>query len=220
MASPSFEPGRPSTTEILLSRLLEKTLRRSQALDTESLCLIAAQKVWSVRADVHVLSHDGNLVDASCIAVLAALQHFRRCDTSIEGETVTVYTPAERAMVPLSILHQPFCVTFASFHPATQNMVAGHRLEVEAEEVVLLDPTLLEEKLSDGQVTISLNRHQEICQIAKGGGAPIDALTLLNCAMVAGERAKVLDTLVKEKLKEDEARRSAGKEQLSAANER
>jgi exosome complex RNA-binding protein Rrp42 (RNase PH superfamily) len=25
--------------------------------------------VWSIRADVHVLSHDGNLVDASSIAV-------------------------------------------------------------------------------------------------------------------------------------------------------
>ena len=69
MTSPIFETNRPSQTELLLSRLLEKTIRRSQALDTESLCLIAGQKVWSIRADVHVLSHDGNLVDASSIAV-------------------------------------------------------------------------------------------------------------------------------------------------------
>ena len=69
MTSPIFEPNRPSETELLLSRLLEKTIRRSQALDTESLCLIAGQKVWSIRADVHILSHDGNLVDASSIAV-------------------------------------------------------------------------------------------------------------------------------------------------------
>ena len=219
MASPSFESGRSGSQEVSLSRLLEKTLRRSQALDTESLCLIAAQKVWSIRADVHVLSHDGNLVDASCIAVLAALQHFKRNDTSIEGESVTVYTPAERAPVPLSILHQPFCVTFASFHPAVQG-TSSHRAEAEEEELVLLDPTALEEKLADGSVTISLNRHQEVCQIAKSGGVPIDALTLLNCAMVAAERVKALDKLVKEKLKEDESKRSAGKELLSAANAR
>lgn len=85
---------------------------------------------------------------------------------------------------------------------------------------MLLDPTALEEKLADGSVTISLNRHQEICQIAKGGGVPIDALELLNCAIVAGERVKALDKLVKEKLKEDEDRRSTGKELLSAANAR
>ncbi|RQM06054.1 hypothetical protein DH86_00002378, partial [Scytalidium sp. 3C] len=86
MTSPAFEPSRPTEVELLLSRLLEKTIRRSSAIDTESLCLLAGQKVWSVRADVHVLSHDGNLIDASCIAVIAALQHFRKPDTSIEGE--------------------------------------------------------------------------------------------------------------------------------------
>ncbi len=158
-------------------------------------------------------------MDASCIAVLAALQHFKRNDTSIEGEAVTVYTPAERAPVPLSILHQPFCVTFASFHPAIATGT-GHAAERDDEEIVMLDPTALEEKLADGTLTISMNRHQEICQIAKGGGVPIDALTLLNCAMVAGERVKSLDKMVKEKLKEDESRRSAGKELLSAANAR
>ena len=100
---------------MLLSRLLEKTVRRSSALDTESLCLIAGQKCWSVRVDLHVLSHDGNLVDASCLAVVAALRHFRKPDTSMDGEALTVYTPAEREPVPLSWLHSPLCVTFSFF---------------------------------------------------------------------------------------------------------
>ncbi|CRK20182.1 hypothetical protein BN1708_017786, partial [Verticillium longisporum] len=75
MASPHFEPGKPTDTEMLLSRLLEKTIRRSGALDMESLCLVAGAKVWSVRADVHVVSHDGNIVDAACLAAVAALRH-------------------------------------------------------------------------------------------------------------------------------------------------
>ncbi|KAK6843065.1 hypothetical protein PG987_003925 [Apiospora arundinis] len=94
MASPAFEVNRPTETEVLLSRLLEKTVRRSNALDTESLCLVAGQKCWSIRVDLHVLSHDGNLIDASCLAVVAALRHFRKPDTSMEGDTLTVYTPA------------------------------------------------------------------------------------------------------------------------------
>jgi len=214
MASPAFEPGRPTTSEILLSRLLEKTLRRSQALDTESLCLLAAQKVWSVRADVHVLSLDGNLIDAACLAVLAALQHFRRPDASVAGEGVTVYAAAERAPVPLSLLHFPFCVSFSTYAGA-----AGGDGD---EEIVLLDAGAAEEALRDGSVTVSMNRHGEVCQIAKLGGKPVDALTLLNCAMVAAERAKELDELVKRRLKEDAARRDEGgvSKELSAENAR
>jgi exosome complex component RRP45 len=194
MASPAFEVGRPTETEILLSRLLEKSLRRSSAIDTESLCLIAAQKVWSIRADVHILSCDGNLIDASCIAVLSALQHFRKPYVSIEGETVTVYTLAEREPVPLSLLHFPFCVTFSFYTGAT-------------EEIVLLDATLQEEQLRESSVTVSLNRHGEICQIAKLGGRAIDARLLLHCTNLALVRVKELSAFVAKRLKEEDKKR-------------
>jgi exosome complex component RRP45 len=209
MASPAFEVGRPTETEILLSRLLEKTLRRSSALDTESLCLIAAQKVWSVRADVHVLSHDGSLIDTSCIAVIAALQHFRKPDVSIEGDDVTVYTIAEREPVPLSLLHFPFCVTFSFYTGGGQ-------------EVVLLDPTLQEEHLREGSITMSLNSHGEICQIAKLGGLPIDAVILLQCANLALVKIKDISAVVNKRLKEDYERRNKGwlMTELSAENAR
>jgi exosome complex component RRP45 len=209
MASPAFEVNRPTETEILLSRLLEKTLRRSSALDTESLCLIAAQKVWSVRADVHILSYDGNLIDASCIAVVAALQHFRKPDVSVEGGIVTVYTIAEREPVPLSLLHFPFCVTF-SFYGGSDH------------EIVLLDTTLQEEQLREGSMTISLNRHGEICQIAKLGGVPIDAVVLLQCTSLALVKVKELSALVTKRLDEDAKRRDKGglMAELSAENAR
>lgn len=209
MSSPAFDVGRPSETEILLSRLLEKTIRRSSALDTESLCLIAAQKVWSVRADVHILSYDGSLIDTSCIAVITALQHFRRPDVSIEGEAVTVYTLSEREPVSLSLLHFPVCVTF-SFYPG------GGR------EVVLLDPTLQEEHLREGSITMSLNSHGEICQIAKLGGLPIDAVILLQCANLALVKIKDISAVINKRLKEDYKRRGTGglAAELSAENAR
>jgi len=171
--------------------------------------MIAAQKVWSIRADVHVLSSDGNLIDASCIAVIAALQHFRKPDVSIEGETVTVYTLAEREPVPLSLLHSPFCVTFSTY--------AGG-----AEEIVLLDATLLEEQLRQGSVTISMNRHGEICQVAKLGGNPIDAVSLLQCANVALVKIKEISAIVTTRLAEEARRRDMGglMAELRAENER
>ncbi|KIH94404.1 exosome complex component RRP45 [Sporothrix brasiliensis 5110] len=208
MASPAFEAGRPSETEVLLSRVLEKTLRRSGALDTESLCLSAGQKCWSVRVDVHVLSHDGNLVDASCLAVVAALRHFRKPETSMESGVLTVYTPAEREPVPLSWLHSPFCVTFSYFG--------------EEAEVALLDGTLLEEQTRVGSCTISLNRHGEICQIAKLGGTPVEAVSLLKLTQVALQKAREFSTIVDKALAGDAKRRDKGGliAELSAENER
>ncbi|KAG7290643.1 hypothetical protein NEMBOFW57_000646 [Staphylotrichum longicolle] len=208
MASPAFEVNRPTETEVLLSRLLEKTVRRSGALDTESLCLVAGQKCWSVRVDVHVLSHDGNLIDASCLAVVAALRHFRKPDTSMEGGVLTVYTPAEREPVPLSWLHSPFCVTWSFFG--------------EEADIALLDATWMEEQVRVGSCTVSLNKHGEICQIAKLGGTPVDAVVLLQCTSVALAKVKEFSELLDKRLAEDLKRRDKGgfMAELRAENDR
>ncbi|KAK4196619.1 ribosomal protein S5 domain 2-type protein [Triangularia verruculosa] len=208
MTSPAFEVNRPTETEVLISRLLEKTVRRSGALDTESLCLVAGQKCWSIRVDVHVLSHDGNLIDAACFAVVAALRHFRKPDTSMEGGVLTVYTPAEREPVPLSWLHSPFCVTWSFFG--------------EDGDIAVLDATWMEEQVSSGSCTISLNKHGEICQIAKLGGVPVEAVSLLQCTNVALIKAKDMSSKLDRWLTEDAKRRDKGGllAELSAENDR
>ncbi|EGO58040.1 hypothetical protein NEUTE1DRAFT_82175 [Neurospora tetrasperma FGSC 2508] len=208
MAAPHFEVNRPTETEVLLSRLLEKTVRRSGALDTESLCLVAGQKCWSVRVDVHVLSHDGNLTDAACFAVVAALRHFRKPDTSMENGVLTVYTPAEREPVPLGWLHSPFCVTWSFFG--------------DEGETALLDADWMEEQVRVASVTISLNRHGEICQIAKLGGVPVEAVALLQCTSVALTKVKEFSTYLDDKLAEDTKRRDKGgfMAELRAENDR
>jgi exosome complex component RRP45 len=90
MASSSFEPARVGPYELILSRTLDNTLRRARALDLESLCILAKKLVWSVRVDVHFLDHDGGLVDAACVAVMAALSSFRREDVDVRGEQVEI----------------------------------------------------------------------------------------------------------------------------------
>ncbi|KAK0661170.1 ribosomal protein S5 domain 2-type protein [Cercophora samala] len=208
MTSPAFEVNRPTETEVLISRLLEKTVRRSGALDTESLCLVAGQKCWSIRVDVHVLSHDGNLIDAACFAVVAALRHFRKPDTSMEGGVLTVYTPAEREPVPLSWLHSPFCVTWSFFG--------------EEGDIAVLDATWMEEQVRSGSCTVSLNQHGEICQIAKLGGVPVEAVSLLHCTNVALVKAKDMSSKLDRWLAEDAKRRDKGGllAELSAENDR
>jgi exosome complex component RRP45 len=187
--------------------LLEKTIRRSGALDTESLCIIAGQKCFHIRADVHVLDHDGNLVDATSIALIAALMHFRRPEVEVHGEDVTVFGLREREPVKLQMQHQPFCVTTSYY---------------DGGEVMLHDANLLEEQCREGEIVISINRFGEVCQIAKYGGTPVDGLALLTCTNMALEKAKMLDKLVKTKLDEDEKQRNPGglMAELSAENDR
>lgn len=208
MASPHFAPSQPTETEVLLSRLLEKTIRRSGALDVESLCLVAGSKVWSVRADLHVLSHDGNLVDAACLAAVAGLRHFRKPDATVEGGELTVFTPAEREPVPLGWLHSPFCVSFGFYG--------------DEGEMTLLDPDWREEQLRVGSCTISLNKHGEVCQVSKLGGEAVEATALLKCAGVAAQKAKDLTDLVDRRLAEDARRRDKDGllAELSAENDR
>lgn len=206
MASPAFEVGRPTEHEVILSRMLEKAIRRSRAIDTESLCIVAGRKCWSVRADVHILEADGGLVDASCIAIMAGLQHFRRPDVSVDGDVVTVHTMEERVPVPLSILHNPICTTFNLY-------LAG--------EAVLVDATQKEEQVSDAEMVITTNDF-ELCQIAKLGGQSVRSDTVLRCVTIALANARQMNAMIKKKLAEDATRRDVGGliAELRAENER
>ena len=90
MAMQSFETGSLSEDEVLISRLLEKALRGSRAVDLEGLCIVAGEKVWKLNVDLKILDHDGSLVDCACIAAISALLHFKRPDVTVIGEDVTV----------------------------------------------------------------------------------------------------------------------------------
>uniref|UniRef100_A0A915KE44 Exoribonuclease phosphorolytic domain-containing protein n=1 Tax=Romanomermis culicivorax TaxID=13658 RepID=A0A915KE44_ROMCU len=76
MAAPNFEAGRLGEKGIEILRLLERTLKETLCLDLESLCVIAGEKVWQIKVDVHVLDHDGSIIDCSSIAVICALKSF------------------------------------------------------------------------------------------------------------------------------------------------
>lgn len=96
-----------------MTRLLDKALRRSNAVDREALCIVAGQKVrrppqklplllcllifaspmpqvWSLRVDVHFLDDEGNMLDCASIAAMTALRHFRKPDVTVVGEEVTI----------------------------------------------------------------------------------------------------------------------------------
>ncbi len=155
---------------------------------------------------LHFLSDAGNLLDCACLAGIVALKHFRRPEVEVIGDEVTVvclffssipdssfsslqHSPSERAPVPLAIHHTPFCLTFAFFPDETTQPV--------------LDPTLLEQRLSAGLMSVALNAQRELCVVQKMGGVPLVAEDVLKIINIAVTKVKELDALVEDSLRED-----------------
>jgi exosome complex component RRP45 len=142
--------------------MLDKVLRRSDALDRESLCILAGQRVWSVRLTLHVLSSSGNVLDVAVLAGVAALRHFRRPEVEVVGDEVIVHPPESRAPVPLAFHHSPYSLTFALYTVPTGETKGEGRI------VALLDPAGLEATLAQGTLSVALNAQKELCVVHKG----------------------------------------------------
>ncbi|KAJ1960224.1 3'-5'-exoribonuclease [Dipsacomyces acuminosporus] len=171
--------------------MIERVVRQSRAIDTEALCILAGEKVWSVRVDLHFLDHGGNLIDAASIAAISALRHFRRPDVTVDGEEAIIHDVRERNPVPLSVHHTPICVTFGFFDAAG--------------DLTLLDPSLIEEQVQVASYTVTLNAHREICALNKAGGAPLSATQIQRCTQIALAKVEEINDKIQEALKNSAA---------------
>ncbi|KAJ3303727.1 Exosome complex component RRP45 [Kappamyces sp. JEL0829] len=182
MAFPASDGDKKSEEEVVLSRMLEKTLRKSRAIDTEGLCIISGEKVWAIRVDVRVLDHDGNVLDAACISTIAALLHFKRPDVTVSGLDVVVHPPEEKSLIALSIHHIPISITFGLYSNG---------------DLHVADPCLEEELAQIGQLTFVVNMHKEICTMSYKGEFPLEPEKVLLCSSIAGSKAAEITALIK-----------------------
>ena len=118
-----------------------------------------------------------------------------------------MYPALERDPVPLALLHHPFSVTFNFF---------------EMGERWVVDPTLMEQQCSDGELVVVANPQGEVCLVQKGGGGEVDALVILRCVEVAMGKVRELGKVVDGTLEADAKRRDKGglSRELRAENER
>jgi len=196
MASPAFESGRSTEFSTELNRFMERCFVESRAIDVESLCIVAGEKVWSVRVDLHVLDSGGNIADCASIAAITALAHFRRPDVTVIGEEVTIHSPEDRDPVPLSILHMPVCITFGFFDEG---------------QLLLVDPTDKEEIIMNGRMIMAMNIHREICGAVMGGGVSLESDQIIRCSKIASVKVSEIVALIQEALEEDTKQRAVGK---------
>jgi len=117
-----------------LTRLVERQIRDSRALDVESLVITPGEAVWSLRLDVTVMADGGNAQDAAAAAALAALFNLRKPEVTVgvrqwgaplaAGGGLLVHPAATHPPSPLALHHLPIATTFAVFL-ATADKVAA-----------------------------------------------------------------------------------------------
>lgn len=140
LASPSFELGPPREEAIELARVVDRGIRESEAIDLEKLGIKPGEEVWAVYVDIHVLDHDGNLIDASALAAIAALLNTK--------------PPEDEAwsLGEFPIRKRPVAVTVSRIN-----------------DKLMVDPCLDEETVMDARLTIATTEDGSICAMQKGG---------------------------------------------------
>jgi exosome complex component RRP42 len=174
LASPEFEPGPPGEDAVELARVVDRGIRESKAIDLEKLCVESGKLVFVVFIDVYVLNHDGNLIDASAIAALAALMNTKKYKVE---DCAIVKKPG---YTPLPMVDYPIAVTFAKI---------GNTL--------VMDTELDEEQVMDARLTITLNKDGHVCAMQKGGGSGyFTKEEILEAVKIASEKTAELRKLV------------------------
>jgi len=175
LASPTFEPGPPNEDSIELARVVDRGIRESKAIALEKLCVEPGKKVFVVFVDVYVLNHDGNLIDASALAALAALINTKMPKYKVEEGEIKVKSGYD----PLPMRNYPIAVTFAKIN-----------------DNIIVDPWLEEEQVMDARITITTDKDGKICAVQKGGYGCFTTQRILEAAKIAREKAQELRKLV------------------------
>jgi exosome complex component RRP42 len=176
LAAASFEPGPPDENSIELARIVDRGIRESKAVDNEKLCIEAGKKVFVVFVDIYVLNHDGNLIDASALAAVAALLNTKMPNFEIKDGEVKI----KQGYTSLPLRTQPITVTVAKIGNA-----------------LVIDPSVEEEQVMEARISIAINTEGNICAVQKGGSGYFTPQQILDASKIAQQKVADLRKILK-----------------------
>jgi RNase PH-related exoribonuclease len=147
IASPHIEPGPPDEETIELARVVDRGVRESEMLELSKLVLVPGKIVYTIFVDCSIINVDGNLLDATSYAVVAALTSCKLPVFEIKDDKVV---DTGRTQEP-PITTIPVSVT-----------------TVKIGDYLLLDPNTEEEASMDARLTITTNSKGSIVAMQKG----------------------------------------------------
>ncbi|MBW2984396.1 exosome complex protein Rrp42 [Candidatus Woesearchaeota archaeon] len=170
LSNPEFESGPPGIQAIELARVVDRGIRESKALDFKKLCIKEGEKIWCVVIDICSINDEGNLLDASALAALAALKDARF--PKFDGDKVDY---AEKTDEKLPLSREPLPVTV-----------------IKIGDNFIVDPLTDEEKVIEARLTVASTKEGNLCAMQKGGDAPLTTDEISKMVDIAVDKAKEL----------------------------
>lgn len=152
MSAKEYESGRPGIESIEPSRVIDRGIRESGAIDLEELCLEPGETVLGLAIDIVPLNHDGNMYGLGGLAALAALNDLDMPAVDDNGSIIW----DEDGDMTLDMELDPLPVTV-----------------YKVDDLLLIDPTREEEQAADARLTVTTLDDERLCSLQKGGEAPI-----------------------------------------------
>lgn len=170
LSSPEFETGPPGIQAVELSRVIDRGIRESKAIDVKELCIEKGEKAWTVSIDICPINDAGNLFDAAGLAALAALKDTRF--PKYENGEIDYKKKTDKKL-PLS--KEPLPVTVIK---------VGDRF--------IIDPNSNEEKIYDSRLTVATTPDGTLSALQKGGEDTLTIEHIDEMVKLALEKGKFL----------------------------
>ena len=151
MSNPDFDPGPPGIAAVELSRVVDRAIRESNAIDFKKLCIKKGELCWLVLIDICIINDDGNLFDACSYSAIAALRNARFPKLKDDKPD---YKNLSKEKLKLESL--PISITVYRF---------GNKF--------LIDPVIEEQEAADARLTVGSMDNGMLCSLQKGGESPL-----------------------------------------------
>jgi exosome complex component RRP42 len=173
IASPDFESGPPGEDATELARIVDRGIRESEMIDLEKLCIKEGEKAWEVFVDIQMINHDGNLIDASALAAVAALRITKV--PKLEDDKII----RDKFEMKLPLLHTPITVTVGKFS-----------------DKFIVDPSMEEEEVLDSKISVAVMENGNICAMQKSGEGSLSMEDINEMIDLAVKKSKELRKLL------------------------
>jgi exosome complex component RRP42 len=163
IASPLFERGPPDEQSIELARVVDRGIRHADCVQTKKLCIKEGVLVYILFVDMYVMNYQGNLIDAGSVGALTTLLSAHIPEGTWNEEKGEAEWTGKYLTGKDIVNELPIAITYGKI-----------------EDIIFLDPSLPEELVSDGKMSISVTE-DKITSIQKSGAATfsIDEIKML-----------------------------------------
>ncbi|KAI8339194.1 exosome complex exonuclease RRP43-like protein [Chlamydoabsidia padenii] len=173
MCSAKYRPGPPCEQAQAVSETIYQVFTKSHIIPLTKLCIESGKAVWVLYADIVCLNYDGNILDASVLALVTALKQLTLPKATVSAETMSVEADADDQIKPFELSRFPVSATYG-FFPASN--------------ALLSDPNDTEECLAKERITVMMDTDGDLLHVYKNGATSLDVDIMRLCFDRSRER--------------------------------